>query len=99
MWCNREAGSFIDHIDDPHQYRIKLSDLTLSSGTQQISSSSSLGDYLYSINSGRSGGAYTKRYYQYIATISPAHTGVPYDITVYDESKSNIYYEQKKRNK
>ena len=94
MWCNREAGSFINQLESS-SVQIKLSDLTLSSGTQQISSSSSSGDYLYSINSGRSGGAYTKRYYQYIATISPAQTGVPYDITVYDESKSNIYYEQK----
>ena len=94
MWCNREAGSFINQLESS-SVQIKLSDLTLSSGTQQISSSSTSGDYLYSINSGRSGGAYTKRYYQYIATISPAETGVPYDIIVYDESKSNIYYEQK----
>jgi hypothetical protein len=94
MWCNREAGSFINQLESS-SVQIKLSDLTLSSGTQQISSSSTSGDYLYSINSGSSGGAYTQRYYQYIATISPAQTGVPYDITVYDESKSNIYYEQK----
>ena len=33
MWCNREAGSMIDHIDETSR-ELKLEELTFSSGTE-----------------------------------------------------------------
>ncbi|MDB4486498.1 hypothetical protein N9014_00130 [bacterium] len=85
MWCNREAGSMIDHIDETSK-ELKLEELTFSSGTEaRINNLTQvmLGTY-------RSGNinVYRRLHYEFDTTVTGSGA---YDLILYDKVTDEIY--------
>ena len=85
MWCNREAGSLIDHIDETSK-ELKLEELTFSSGTEVRQNNNTevlLGTYT-SINLN----FFRRLHYEFDTTVTG--TGA-YDLILYDKVTDEIY--------
>ena len=85
MWCNREAGSLVDHIDETSK-ELKLEELTYSSGTEaRINNLTQvmLGSYsVQGLNIWR------RLHYEFDTTVTGSGA---YDLILYDKVTDEIY--------
>ena len=86
MWCNREAGSLVDVIDETSA-EVKFEDLSKVSGTD-IRQNNDTSFELYT--SSPSGGRTTYIRLRYQATINVTGTGA-YDFELYDVDTEEVY--------
>lgn len=86
MWCNREAGSLIDHIDETSK-ELKLEELTFSSGTEaRINNLTQVMLGIYNANANL--WYYRRLHYEFDTTVTGSGA---YDLILYDKVTDEIY--------
>ena len=86
MWCNREAGSLIDHIEETSK-ELKLEELTYSSGTEaRINNLTQVMLGIYNANANL--WYYRRLHYEFDTTVTGSGA---YDLILYDKVTDEIY--------
>jgi len=94
MWCNREAGSMIDHIDETSK-ELKTEELTFSSGTEVRENNNTQIEIGYYWTIGGNGRPFLQiaKTLTYSFTTTVTGTG-SYDLILYDKVTDKIYKSQ-----
>ena len=94
MWCNREAGSMIDHIDETSK-ELKLEELTYSSGTEVRENNNTQIEIGYYWTIGGNGRPFLQiaKTLTYSFTTAAYGSGA-YDLILYDKVTDKIYKSQ-----
>jgi hypothetical protein len=94
MWCNREAGSLINHIDETSQ-ELKTEQLSLSSGTEVRENSNTEIEIGYYWTIGGNGRPFLQvaKTLTYSFTTAVTGTGA-YDLILYDKVTDKVYKSQ-----
>ncbi|MGI9555489.1 MAG: hypothetical protein ACR2M9_01395, partial [Cyanophyceae cyanobacterium] len=94
MWCNREAGSMIDHIDETSK-ELKTEELTFSSGTEVRENNNTQIEIGYYWTIGGNGRPFLQiaKTLTYSFTTAVTGTGA-YDLILYDKVTDKIYKSQ-----
>ena len=88
MWCNREAGSMIDHIDETSK-ELKLEELTFSSGTEVRQNNNT--EVLLGSFSVQGLNIWRRLHYEFDTTV---YGSGAYDLILYDKVTDEIYQEK-----
>ena len=94
MWCNREAGSLIDHIDETSK-ELKTEELTFSSGAEVRENNNTQIEIGYYWTTGGNGRPFLQiaKTLTYSFTTTVTGTG-SYDLILYDKVTDKVYKSQ-----